>query len=95
MGWARILSKLAHIYPALTTVNIDDFARLGTDFSHNTIQAMHSELHSRALVRLIPTFYYGSAGHFVLRDTPWLAKATDGVLFYCASFTIFHLLLDF
>jgi hypothetical protein len=84
VGWARILSRLAEIYPALTAVNIDDFARLGTNFVRGTIEAMHAALHAGKPpgVSLIPTFYYGSAGHFVLRDTPWLINATDGTLFY-------------
>ena len=33
-------------------------------------------------VALIPTFYYGNHGSFVLRTRPWLANATNGVLFY-------------
>jgi hypothetical protein len=33
-------------------------------------------------VKLIPTHYYGNSGKLVFKTYPWLAAATDGVLFY-------------
>ena len=85
VGWGKILNKLAKQYPALEAVNIDDFVdQLVNVFNESTVTKMHAALHSSVgrAVQLIPTHYYGSKGHMVLDEHPWLAKATDGVLFY-------------
>jgi hypothetical protein len=81
VGWARILSKLATKYPQLVAVNIDDFSsNVPRVFNEISVAEIHKSLAGN--LALIPTHYYGSKHEFVLRQHPWLAGATDGVLFY-------------
>jgi hypothetical protein len=86
-GWAHALSRLRQQYPRLTTVNIDDFSsNVGSAaFTQDSVAAVRKILNAQS-IRLTPTFYYrgpgGEAGSFVLQQHPWLANATDGVLFY-------------
>ena len=82
-GWAALLGALGKHYPGqLVAVNIDDFTSNLRTFDAATCTAMRAELR-RGGVKLIPTHYYGhGATDFYLRVVPWLANATDGVLFY-------------
>ena len=74
--------KLAKEYPQLKALNIDDFsANVPKVFSESVCAAIRDGLDGR--VKLMPTHYHGAgADGFVLKREPWLAKATDGVLFY-------------
>jgi hypothetical protein len=90
VGWARILNKLAHQYPALEAVNIDDFAGnkdggvedcfANETYSKEIFTALHAAPGPGP--KLIPTIYYGSTGHFVFKETKWLPSVIDGALFY-------------
>jgi hypothetical protein len=79
VGWGRIIGKLALKYPMVKAVNIDDFSvnvAAGV-FTETSIKAIRTGL-SEGSVSLIPTFYYSGIR---FKDN-WLAKATDGALFY-------------
>jgi len=83
VGWAKVLGRLGGLWPHLYAVNIDDFSSNSPTFTRARLAAMRAGLAASA-VRLIPTFYYGRT-HFILDphwSEPWLANATDGVLFY-------------
>lgn len=85
VGWGRILNKLAAQYPNVVTVNIDDFVdSLVHVFNQTYVSKIYAALHGAdgPGVSLIPTYYYGSKANFVMTENPWLAHATDGVLFY-------------
>ena len=73
------LSRVRIKHPGLFSkaVNIDDFVdQLVNVFNESTVTKMHAALHSSVgrAVQLIPTHYYGSKGHMVLDEHPWLAR---------------------
>ena len=82
-GWAALLGALGRQYPGqLHAVNIDDFTSNLDTFDAALCAEMRAALGIGG-VKLIPTHYYGhGAADFYLRVVPWLANATDGVLFY-------------
>ena len=78
VGWAQIIGKLALKYPMVKAVNIDDFSsNVPAVFTEANIKTIKAGLAAGA-VDLIPTFYYPG----LHRTDNWLAKATDGALFY-------------
>jgi hypothetical protein len=82
-GWAALLGALGARYPGvLEAVNIDDFTANLHTFDADVCAQIRRLLHPGG-VSFIPTHYYGhGAADFYLRAVPWLASATDGVLFY-------------
>lgn len=83
-GWGKILGLLAKQFPQLVALNIDDFSsNVPHVFNNETVASIRTGLAGR--VKLIPTHYYVTTegqGRFVFDVYPWLASATDGVLFY-------------
>ena len=78
-GWASVIGRVGAIWPHLHAVNIDDFSSNTATFQPPLLAAMRRNL--AGAVALIPTFYYGRS-RFIFTTAPWLANATDGVLFY-------------
>jgi hypothetical protein len=77
-GWGLIIGKLALTYPMVKAVNIDDFSsNVPAIFTEPYVKTIRAGL-SEGSVSLIPTFYYPG----LHQKDDWLAKATDGVLFY-------------
>ena len=82
-GWAALLGALGARYPGvLEAVNVDDFTANLHTFDADMCTQIRRLL-TPGGVSFIPTHYYGhGAADFYLRAVPWLANATDGVLFY-------------
>jgi hypothetical protein len=80
VAWCENMRRLKGLFPQLEALNIDDFSSNGATFTQGMLADMRAAL--GGAVALIPTFYYGNHGSFVLRTRPWLANATNGVLFY-------------
>lgn len=83
LAWASVLGRLAHDFPQIVGVNIDDFSdSLDRAFNSDNIAEIESRIRSQApWVNFVPTVYHG---YFDRHSGNWadLALTLDSMEFY-------------